>query len=158
MPTIIKTGAVAWAGTTENIDENNMQDKNMAEVTTEDSPVRPPAPIPAVLSRYVVTLEHPKSDPVKVPQASANNAFSNLVRFTFFSLLFIRSWAISLSEKMPDCLPVPKNIPIVSKISERLKAKTVIMMIGYLAGSESKEPRPLRPIAAKNVSPNSEND
>ena len=50
MPTIIKTGAVACAGTRPAAGAMMMAKRNIIAVTTEVRPVRPPAPIPAALS------------------------------------------------------------------------------------------------------------
>ncbi len=48
----------------------------------------------------------------------------------------------SASLKMPLRRPVPIKVPIVSKVSERLKAKIVTRASGIFAPSEKSEPRP----------------
>jgi len=77
-PTIIRTGAVAAAGTIPTTGASNMQAINSNAVTTLVKPVRPPAPIPAALSTYVVVFDVPKIAPMDVAIASANNALSIL--------------------------------------------------------------------------------
>ena len=48
------------------------------------------------------------------------------------------------------------NVPIVSKVSERLNAKMVINTKGNWETSENKDKRPSEPNAAPNVTPSSE--
>ncbi len=75
-PTIIKTGDVAADGTIPAIGAINIQAMNNNAVTTLVKPVRPPAPIPAALSTYVVVFDVPKIAPTDVAIASANKALS----------------------------------------------------------------------------------
>ena len=106
--------------------------------TTLVRPVRPPAPMPAALSTKVVVLEVPKMAPMEVAVASANRALSILEwKPALVSMAFSSS-----SEKMPVRRPVPMKVPMVSKVSEMLKAKMVISTRGILAASENREGRP----------------
>ncbi len=77
-PTIINTGDVAAAGTIPAIGAINIHAKNKRAVTTLVNPVLPPAPMPAALSTYVVVFDVPKTAPIEVAMASANNALSIL--------------------------------------------------------------------------------
>jgi AGZA family xanthine/uracil permease-like MFS transporter len=51
------------------------EDENALD-NTEVRPVRPPAPIPAADSTYVVVFDVPKIAPIEVAIASANNAIA----------------------------------------------------------------------------------
>jgi len=52
---------------------------------------------------------------------SANNALSKRVEKPAFSYIRFSSSAV----KIPDALPVPMKVPIVSKVSDKLKVKIV---------------------------------
>ena len=76
--------------------------------------------------------------PMEVAVASANRALSILEwKPALVSMAFSSS-----SEKMPVRRPVPMKVPMVSKVSEMLKAKMVISTRGILAASENREGRP----------------
>ena len=131
IPTTIKAGAVAADGTIPIIGAINSDSINNTATVTDVNPVLPPCPIPAALSTYVVVLLVPKSAPIDVAVASANNALSN-----FDEKLFSLSNSFSsLSSNIPAFLPVPKNVPIVSKVSDKENANIVINTKDILDGS-----------------------
>ena len=72
IPTTTKAGAVAAEGIALTKVERKALSAKQSATTTLVRPVRPPAPIPAALSTYVVVLEVPKSAPIEVAVASAN--------------------------------------------------------------------------------------
>lgn len=74
-PIIINAGAVAAAGTIKKIGAKKRASKNMMEVLTLVSPVRPPAATPEALSTYAVFGLVPNNAPAIVPIASAKRAF-----------------------------------------------------------------------------------
>ena len=106
--------------------------------TTLVRPVRPPAPMPAALSTKVVVLEVPKMAPMEVAVASAKRALSIL---DLKPLLVSRAFSSS-ALKMPLRRPVPMKVPMVSKVSDRLKEKMVMSTRGSLLMSENREPKP----------------
>ena len=116
MPIIIRIGATATVGTILMIGDINKARKKNKATNKEVSPVFPPASIPAVLSRYVVTLLVPSRDPNTVPVESAIKAFSNFLG-NLFSLVILN---------IPDFFPVPIKIPIESNKSDIHKVKIVI--------------------------------
>jgi len=75
-PTTIRAGEEAAAGTMATTGAKKALSAKRIATTTEVRPVRPPAPIPAALSTYVVVLEVPKRAPIEVAMESANNALS----------------------------------------------------------------------------------
>ena len=85
---------------------------------------------------------------MKVPMASAKSALSILDEKPDE---FSRA-ASSSAEKIPVLRPVPIKVPIVSKVSDKLKAKMVISKKGRGLKSENREDR--QPKAAKKVKPN----
>ena len=108
--------------------------------------MRPPAPIPAALSTYVVVLDVPKIAPIEVAVASANRALSILdLKPAPDSIAFSSS-----SLNIPLRRPVPMNVPIVSNVSERLNANIVIRTRGSFVRSVNREGRP----ASVNIAPN----
>ena len=135
IPTIIKAGAVAWAGTKLITGDKKAAKTKQMAVTTEVKPVRPPAPIPADDSTKVVVLEVPKIAPKIVPTESPNKARSIL---ELKPELDSRARSSS-SEKIPERRPVPIKVPTVSKTSDKEKAKIVIKTTGNLERSENKD-------------------
>lgn len=94
--------------------------------------------MPAALSTKVVVLEVPKMAPIEVAVASAKSALSILdLKPAVVSIAFSSS-----SLKMPARRPVPIKVPMVSKVSERLKEKMVISTSGSLETSVKREGRP----------------
>ena len=76
--------------------------------------------------------------PMEVAVASANRALSILdLKPVLLSMAFSSS-----ALKMPERRPVPMKVPIVSNVSDRLKAKIVIRTRGTLLASENKDPSP----------------
>ena len=134
IPTATSAGAVAAEGTALTKVAKNADNAKQIAVTTEVKPVRPPAAIPAALSTKVVVLDVPNKAPIEVAVASANKALSNLdLNPELFSISFSSS-----SLKIPLRRPVPIKVPIVSKVSEMLKAKIVIKARGSLVTSVNK--------------------
>ena len=87
--------------------------------------------------------------------ASANKALSILVLNPRESV----SKAFSSSfEKIPIRRPVPIKVPIVSKVSDKLKARIVIKTCGSLAEFEKSDPIPSAPKAAPKVVPSAWNE
>src|SRR5690606_21944681 len=152
IPTIINAGAVACPGTIATNGENKLVNKNIPATTTLVKPVRPPAAIPAALSTNVVVLDVPKTAPTDVAIASANKALSI---FVLMPVLLSKANSSSC-EKIPVFRPVPINVPIVSKTSDKLNAKIVIKTNGRRDKSPNKEAIPSDPKAAPKVTPNSE--
>ena len=137
-PTTTSAGAVAAMGTAlTKVARKALMAKQMA-TTTLVRPVRPPAPIPEALSTKVVVLEVPKIAPMEVAVASANRALS---------ILDLKPELVSMASsssalKMPARRPVPMKVPMVSKVSEMLKAKMVISTRGSFARSVNRDGRP----------------
>ena len=73
-PTKISAGAVANPGIEINRGERISDTRNSNPVTTDESPVRPPADIPEELSTKVVVVDVPRTAPVLVAIASARRA------------------------------------------------------------------------------------
>ena len=137
-PTIISAGAVAAKGIAlTKVARNALSTKQIA-VTTEVRPVRPPAPIPEALSTKVVVLDVPKIAPMEVAVASANRALSILE----LNPEPVSSIFSSSSEKIPARFPVPIKVPMVSKVSDMLKAKIVISTSGRRERSVNKDGSP----------------
>ena len=148
---MIREGAVPAAGTTPISGAKNALTTNRIATTTAVKPVRPPEPIPAALSTKVVVLEVPKIAPKIVPIESAKRALSILELKPFPSSKAFSSSA----EKIPVRRPVPINVPIVSNVSDRLKAKIVIKTSGRREVSVNNDNSPSLPNAAPNVTPSS---
>ena len=74
-PIMINAGAVAAAGTIKKIGAKKSASRNITEVLTLVSPVRPPAATPEALSTYAVFGLVPSNAPAIVPIASAKRAF-----------------------------------------------------------------------------------
>ena len=90
-------------------------------------------------------FEVPNKEPTDVATASANNAFSIFVLNPFpFSIIDISS-----SVKIPLLRPVPINVPIVSNVSVKLKAKIASKEVRILGTDVNNPPIPLN--AAKNT-------
>ncbi len=70
IPTAINAGAVAAEGTALTKLAKNALIAKQIETTTLVKPVRPPAPIPAALSTYVVVFDVPTIAPIDVAIAS----------------------------------------------------------------------------------------
>jgi creatinine amidohydrolase/Fe(II)-dependent formamide hydrolase-like protein len=151
IPTTMRAGAVAAAGTSPATGARNTQANRSTAVTTLVRPVRPPTLIPAALSTYVVVLDVPNKAPTEVAIASANRALSILD----LKPLLVSMRRISSSVNMPLCRPVPIKVPMVSKVSARLKEKMVTSTRGSFDGSENRDPNPSDPRAAPKVIPRS---
>ena len=72
----------------------------------------------------------PSRAPIDVAVASAKRAFSILV---LRPLEEASTDAASSSVKIPDFLPAPRNVPMVSKVSVREKAKIVVRVMSSLS-------------------------
>ena len=70
IPTIIKIGAVAAEGTMARSGLKKLDRAKQIATTKAVKPVRPPAPIPAADSTYVVTFEVPAMAPTEVATKS----------------------------------------------------------------------------------------
>ena len=121
--------------------------KKHRAVTQLVRPVRPPAPMPEALSTNVVVLDVPKMAPTDVAMESANRALSILDLKPELEAMV----ASSSSEKMPLRRPVPMKVPMVSNVSDRLKAKIVIRTRGRRAASENSAGNPCVNAAPKVV-------
>ena len=131
-------------------DSSRKHSAKQIAVTTEVRPVLPPAPIPAALSTKVVVLEVPKIAPIDVAVASANSALSILE----LKPLPLSSAFSSSSEKMPLRRPVPMKVPIVSNVSDILKAKIVMSTNGIREASANRDGSPCDVKIAPNVDGN----
>ena len=80
---------------------------------------------------YTTLFYIPSKAPMEVAVASANNAFSSFEDMPAFFLKF----SSSFSSNMPLFLPVPRKVPIVSKVSVSEKANMVVKAINTLDGS-----------------------
>ena len=83
-------------------------------------------------------MDVPKIAPMEVAVASAKSALSILdLNPELVSIAFSSS-----SLKIPARRPVPMNVPMVSKVSEMLKAKMVMSTRGSFAISVNRDGRP----------------
>ena len=138
IPTATKAQLVAADGIALTSGAANALKPNMTQTTQLVKPVFPPAPIPAALSTKVVVLLVPTIAPMLVAILSANNALSILdLNPLDISIAFSSS-----AEKMPDFLPVPINVPNVSKVSDNENDNIVMKTRGNLAGSLNSETIP----------------
>ena len=116
-PTKINIGAIAAIGTQATIGARKIDRPKQIAADTAVSPVLPPASIPTLLSTYVVTLLVPRRDPTIVVDESQIRALSK-----FFGM-FPSSSILNI----PDSLPVPINVPIVSNKSDITNVNIVII-------------------------------
>lgn len=115
-PTKIKIGAIAAIGTQATNGAKNKEMPKHKAADTAVKPVLPPTSIPILLSIKVVTLLVPRREPMIVVVESQIKAFSRFLGiFPSLSILNI-----------PDFLPVPIKVPIVSNKSEITKVNMVI--------------------------------
>ena len=111
------------------------------------SPVRPPASIPAVDSTTVVVFDVPNTAPTDVAQESQSRARSSLVLNPPLS-----TDESSSSVNRPLRLPVPMNVPMVSKVSTRLNERIATRADGIIAVSENSDGSPSDVKITPNVS------
>ena len=112
------------------LEKNALRIKRMA-TNTLVSPVRPPIAMPDALSTNVVVFDVPNSAPTDIATASDISALSILESKHTSQSIGI----FSPEQKMPNLSPVPRNVPIVSKMSVRLNAMIVTRTIGTLPAS-----------------------
>ena len=72
---MIKTGAVAKAGTSKKTGAKNKDNKKSPAVTKVVIPVLPPTTTPAALSAYVLIVDVPSTAPIVVPTANTKKAY-----------------------------------------------------------------------------------
>ena len=145
MPTSTRTAPYADAGIMLMADANSALRAMHTATTRLVRPVRPPASIPAVDSTTVVVFEVPKIAPTDVAHESHRSARSSLV---LNPLLSTDDSSSSLNR--PLRLPVPMKVPMVSKVSTRLKERMATIAEGIRTGSENSDGSP----SDVNITPN----
>ena len=120
VPTNNKAAFVAKDGMLCARGANSKQRIKSPEVTTDVRPVLPPAATPAVLSMKLVVDDVPNRAPVMVAVESANNACFSLGSLPFELSKF-------------DWVPIPINVPAVSKISIVSNVKIIVIIEPFKA-------------------------
>src|SRR5947209_7364618 len=108
---MISAAAVACAGTIPITGAKKRNGMKSEPATTDTQPVRPPAATPDPDSMYVVADDVEDAPPAIAASESTSNGLRMSGMWPF-------------SSRYPAGLPTPTSVPIVSKKSDRKRAKT----------------------------------